>query len=150
MLRHLDYPPVWLSGFAVAVWAWAEVGLPGSVMPAAWMRVLALMLTGAAGCIMMAALIAFHRARTTVVPHRVPSALVTGGVFRLSRNPIYLADVMALMALALWVGAPGAVILVAGFVRVLHLRFIIPEEARMRAAFGEAYDAFAARTRRWI
>lgn len=150
MLRHLDYPPVWLAGFAALVWLWAAAGLPGTALPAPWLRALAVALVAGGVGLMGMAVLAFARARTTVVPHRVPSALVDSGIYRLSRNPIYLGDVLVLIGWALWLGALGALVLVPGLVYVLHQRFILPEEARMAARFGEAYRAFAARTRRWL
>ena len=150
MLRHLDYPPIWLAGFAALVWLWATAGLPGVVAPAPWLQAVAVGLIACGLGLMGMAVLAFARARTTVVPHRVPSALVSHGIYRLSRNPIYLGDVLVLIGWALWLGAPGALVLVPGLAYVLQRRFILPEEARMAAQFGPAFQAFAARTRRWI
>lgn len=150
MLRPLDYPPVWLAGFAALAWGWAAAGLPGVLEPSQGLRAGAVALISGGIGLMGMAVLAFARARTTVVPHRVPSALVTGGIFRISRNPIYLGDVLVLAGWALWLGAVGALVLLAPFAMVLQSRFILPEEARMAARFGPEFDAFAARTRRWL
>ena len=150
MMRHLDLPPVWLATFICAVWLWQALGLPGSAPPGGALRLAGLVLVGLGGGLMVLAVAAVARARTTVVPHRVPSVLVTDGIFRLSRNPIYLGDVLGLVGAALWLGAPGALVLVPGLIWCLTVRFILPEEARMRATFGAAYDSYAARTRRWV
>lgn len=145
--QMIDLPPVWLAAFAALVWA------AGAVVPVE---------TGAAGEWAGAALVAvglalmagaaweMWRARTTIVPHRRPAALVTGGVFRLSRNPIYLGDALILAGLCLRWDAPHALVLVPAFAAVIASRFIRPEEARLRAAFGGAFEAWAARTRRWL
>ncbi|MFN3938386.1 MAG: methyltransferase family protein [Gemmobacter sp.] len=146
-MRHLDYPPVWLAGclglalLQQAVWPTA---VPG------WLAAAGTGLALAGAAIMAAAAVEFARARTTIVPHRAPAALITGGIFRLSRNPIYLADALILAGLALRWGAWPSLVLVPAFVAVITARFVRAEEARLRAAFGSAFDAYAARTRRWI
>jgi protein-S-isoprenylcysteine O-methyltransferase Ste14 len=67
---------------------------------------------------------------TTIIPRRNPSALVTGGLFAWSRNPIYLADALILLGAILWLDAVLALPLVAGFVWLIQTRFIRDEEAR--------------------
>nr|WP_255618429.1 isoprenylcysteine carboxylmethyltransferase family protein [Roseibaca sp. Y0-43] len=96
------------------------------------------------------AALSFLRARSTIVPHEVPAKLITGGLYRLSRNPIYLADLMLLGGLALVWGSVAGLVLVPALARILTRRFIEPEEARLRAAFGPEAEAFFQRTRRWI
>jgi protein-S-isoprenylcysteine O-methyltransferase Ste14 len=147
-LRHLDYPPVWLAGFAVLAWAiaWA-LPFPG---PGPVLRAAGGALVGAAGLLMALAVVEFLRQRTTIVPHRDPSALVRGGIYRLSRNPIYLGDAAVLAGLALWWGSVPALLLVPLFLRVIRRRFVEAEEARLRAAFGADAEAFMARVRRWL
>ena len=100
--------------------------------------------------LMLAAVAAMARARTTVIPHRAPSAQVTGGVFAWSRNPIYLGDVLILTGAILWLDAALALPLVAAFAWLIQRRFILPEEARLKAGFGAAYADWSARVRRWI
>jgi protein-S-isoprenylcysteine O-methyltransferase Ste14 len=138
-----DYPPVWLAGFAGLAWGQAQVwpmaGLPtaGGVLVAA-------------GVVLMAvAAVQFALARTTIVPHETPSALITRGAYGLSRNPIYLADAVILAGLCIVWGAWAALLLPV-FVVVITTRFIRPEEARLRAAFGAAFDDWAAQVRRWV
>ena len=76
--------------------------------------------------------------------------LIYGGAFAFSRNPIYLADLIVLVGwLMIW-GAAAPFVLIPAFAWIINTRFIAPEEARLQAAFGEAFTAYAARTRRWI
>jgi protein-S-isoprenylcysteine O-methyltransferase Ste14 len=104
-----------------------------------------------AGLVLMgAAILQMARHRTTVIPRRDPSALVTDGVFSLSRNPIYLGDAMILLGAILWRDAVLALPLVVSFVWLIQTRFIRDEEARLTLAFGPEFDLWAARTRRWI
>lgn len=146
MKPTLDYPPVWLIAFMAAAWGIAQFHAPfGDTLLWAG-RVL----IGAGLAMMIWAAIAFRRARTTIVPHAPPSALVDTGPFRLSRNPIYLADLVVLAGWCVSLGAPLAIVLIAPFAWVLHSRFILPEEARLSEHLGQAYDTYCARVRRWI
>ncbi|GGH46503.1 isoprenylcysteine carboxylmethyltransferase family protein [Frigidibacter albus] len=146
-LKALDYPPIWLAGFAVLAWALGAVplrlfGPSGGTVGAG--------LIGAGLLLMLAAAAQMLLARTTIIPHREPGALVTGGVFRLSRNPIYLADALVLAGVIVLRDAPLAVPLLPLFMAVIQKRFIFGEEARLRAAFGPDFADYAARTRRWL
>jgi protein-S-isoprenylcysteine O-methyltransferase Ste14 len=143
----IDLPPVWLAAFAVLVW------LAGRLWPvplggAAHLAGLGLIVAGVG--LMIAAAWEMRRRRTTVVPHQQPTALVTSGVFRFSRNPIYLVDALVLAGLCLRWDAPAALLLVPLFMAVIAQRFITAEESRLRDGFGPAFDAWAARTRRWV
>ncbi len=75
--------------------------------------------------------------------------MITAGVYAHSRNPIYLADAMILAGAAL-VWDAAALILVPLFMAVITWRFIQDEEAGMRAQFGDAFQGYAARVRRWV
>jgi protein-S-isoprenylcysteine O-methyltransferase Ste14 len=92
----------------------------------------------------------FRAARTTTVPFETPSTLVTRGPYRFTRNPMYLG-----LAL-LYVGMAGIQALgwpvIAMLLLVLYVdRVVIPaEESRLRKAFGDAYERYCARVRRWI
>lgn len=146
MAKEIDFPPVWLAGFAVIG------GIIGRIAPIEFgfnsVIGAALILVGLALMLVAAGQMAL--ARTTVIPHRDPSSLVMGGVFSLSRNPIYLADALILAGLYLHWDAILALPLVAVFMAVITRRFIRPEEARLQAIFGEIYDEYRARTRRWL
>lgn len=108
----------------------------------------ALVVAGLALMLAAAAQMIAHR--TTVIPRRQPSSLVTGGVFAFTRNPIYLGDALVLAGAILWWDALLALPLLPAFVVLITRRFILGEEARLRAGFGEAFTAWAARTPRWI
>lgn len=143
-MRFLDLPPIWLAGALALTWV-SPWGLPwGTTF---WPGIILLVV--AAG-LTLAALREFARARTTIIPHLQPAALITSGVFRWTRNPIYVADVLILAGLALIWGKIFGLVLVPVLVILLERRFIRGEEARLSAAFGPAFDAYAARTRRWL
>lgn len=147
-MRHLDYPPVWL--LAVLGLAWAQVALLPMGQGPGWLRHLGTAIALAGGALMLLAVPEFLRARTTIVPHRVPGTLITSGIYRISRNPIYLADALILAGLCLRWGAWPSLVLVPLFAAIITRRFILPEEERLGAAFGRDYSAYTARVRRWI
>ncbi len=145
-MTHLNMPPVWLIGFMVATWGLARLWAPLGDMLVWPGR--GLIAVGIALIVWSA--LAFRRARTTIVPHRNPSALVETGPYRFSRNPIYLADLVILAGAALIFGAPLALILLVPFREVLLRQFILPEEAVLERDLGRAYLDYKARVRRWL
>lgn len=147
-MRLLDYPPVWL--FAFLGLAWAQAALLPTPFGAAWAPWVGAGLALVGLGLMGAALPQFLRARTTVMPDQQPAALITTGPYRFSRNPIYLGDVILYAGLAIRWQAWAALLLLPVLAWVLSWRFIRPEEARLRARFGADFDAWAARTRRWL
>jgi protein-S-isoprenylcysteine O-methyltransferase Ste14 len=123
---------------------------PWPFLPDALGRVLGIVL-GAAGLLLAAPAIAsFRRARTHPEPWRPSTALVTTGIYRFTRNPIYLG--MALVALGVAFFANSAWALLALPLAMLAIRWgvIAREEAYLTRRFGGEYLAYKARVRRWI
>lgn len=148
MRRTLDYPPVWLMGAIALVWVEARL-VPG-VIAFPYVRPVGEVLFWSGLAVAALAGLSFVIARSTIIPHQTPSALITGGLYRISRNPIYLADVMILLGVSFKWGAVSGLLLAPVFMAIITARFILPEEARLRDAFGAEAEAFFARTRRWI
>jgi len=151
MLKWLDMPPVWLAGFAVVAWlqsAFAPMGLSfgQSFVP----DLLGGLLVGGGLLLMALAVFEFRRARTTIVPHRTPSAMITDGIYGRTRNPIYLGDALILAGLVLFWDAVPALVLVPLFVWVIERRFILPEEGRMRRTFRADFARYERKVRRWV
>ena len=94
----------------------------------------------------------FIHAKTTILPHHFSGTtqLVTTGVFRLSRNPMYLSLVLWLVAFALWLGNPLAWAVLPLFIGALNRFQIQPEEHFLHAKFGDTYAQYCQRVRRWI
>lgn len=148
ILGWLDLPPVWLVAFGAAIWAWAKL-TPFAPMQRPGVTEGGVALIAVALILMVWAAVEFRRHRTTLIPGEEPSALVTGGPYRFSRNPIYLADALILVGWCLTQGALIPMVLVPVFMWVIERRFILPEEDRLRAAFGEGFTEWASRVRRW-
>lgn len=158
-MKWIDLPPVWLAGF-VALTYWIGTfdflttrpgfdvfGLSVAEHSFGWGGEL---LIGAGLVAMVAAVIEMGRLRTTVIPHRDADVLVQTGIFAYSRNPIYLGDILVLTGFAFVWNAPLALLLVPVFVWILRTRFVLPEEDRLAAKFGDAFDDYCDMTRRWI
>jgi len=94
----------------------------------------------------------FWRNKTTISPVDLESAsaLVTSGVFRFSRNPMYVGFTAMLVGWAVCLAAPWALVGPVAFVLFTNRFQIIPEERVMRDKFGQAYDDYQAQVRRWI
>lgn len=97
-------------------------------------------------------LLAFVRRRTTISPlspHK-SRALVTSGVYRLTRNPMYLGMVCLLSAWAVWLAALLPWLAPLGFVLYITRFQIRPEERVLTEHFGPVYTDYARRVRRWL
>lgn len=91
-----------------------------------------------------------HRARTTILPHRASSAFVAEGPFKVSRNPIYVANVMIVTGLGL-VFANAWYLPLAVAVGLLINALAIPgEERHLEHKFGKHYRDYKKKVRRWI
>lgn len=146
MRFELRIPPLLLFGLiALVMGLGAGEGSGGVALSLA--LVLALVGSGLG----WGALMHFARERTTVNPIRLQQSrvLVTGGVYRISRNPMYLGLLCWLMALACYLG--GILVWLGPLVLFGWLtRFqILPEERALRARFGVAYLNYCRRVRRW-
>jgi protein-S-isoprenylcysteine O-methyltransferase Ste14 len=134
------------AGWALARWRpWPIVdGAARWRMPAAALCVLICL------AIFVAAFTAFHRSRTTLVPNRAASALVTGGVYGRTRNPMYVSLVFLYLAFALWLNDAWMLVLLPVVVLAIDRLVIAREERYLTSAFPEEYRAYRARVRRWI
>lgn len=97
-------------------------------------------------------IVQFVVSKTTIDP-RTPSKttkLVTNGIYRFSRNPMYLALLMILLAWGLWLGNAFNTLLVAGFVGYMNKFQIVPEEEALRAIFGREFRYYCTQVRRWF
>lgn len=92
----------------------------------------------------------FNRAKTNINTFYKPDHLVTDGLFRYSRNPMYLGFATVLAGTALVLGSWEGLIIAAGFVIIADRWYIGFEEAAMAETFGEAYKAYCRTTRRWL
>lgn len=113
---------------------------------------LSVLLSLAGVVIALLGVVAFRRAKTTVDP-RYPeqaTSLVIGGVYRRTRNPMYLGMLLVLLAWALYLGSGLSFVVLIGFVAYMTRFQIIPEERFMTQSFGDAYTRYQQTVRRWL
>ena len=98
------------------------------------------------------ALFQFYKAKTTVDPTKPAKAsnLVVNGLFKFSRNPMYLAMLLVLLALGLVLGNAFNTIIAAAFVEYMNRFQIVPEERILLNKFGRTYKEYCTLTRRWF
>src|SRR5262245_32075523 len=95
-------------------------------------------------------LLTFHKARTTTVPGRASSQLVTWGPYRWSRNPMYVGLTLAYLGEAGILQQVWPVLLLPLTVAYVNWVVIPVEEAKLKEVFGEEYERYRARVRRWV
>lgn len=102
--------------------------------------------------IILAAILTFRRLQTTVNPLQPTKAtsLAISGIFRLSRNPMYLGMLLILMAVSLASGAVAGLLLLPVFIAYITFFQILPEEQAMRELFSDQYADYCKKIRRWI
>ena len=147
--RWLDMPPVWLVLMIALAYGLDRIvpGLGFGLDVTRWLGKLLIALGLGMLCV---AMWEFMRARTTVIPGEQPTVLLRRGLYRWTRNPIYLGDAMILTGLILWWDVLPALILVPAFATIITKRFILWEEAALSAKFGLAFSEWAGQVRRWI
>lgn len=98
------------------------------------------------------AALAFVKRRTTLLPWAPErtETLVVSGLFRISRNPMYLGQALLLTAWVLYLGTWPALAAVPAYVLYMNRFQIGPEEQVLAAKFGPTYEAYRARVRRWV
>ena len=149
-MKWFDLPPVWLAGFAAAAYVQGHYYRMGLSLAHPVTLLLSGLLVGGGLVLTGLAVMEFRRHRTTIVPHQEPVQLIQTGIFKRSRNPIYLADVLILTGLILWWDAVLSLVLVPVFFWILETRFVIPEENRLRRIFRADFARYAQKTRRWV
>ncbi len=149
MPRRIIYPPVWLLLGLVSIFAldklapgWRYTGLVAQLVGAA------VILSGLALLVLAGGL--FKQAGTDLVPFKNVTALVTSGVYRFTRNPMYLGMVAVLLGTAITVGAANALAIPLLFAVIVEFRYIRPEELLLRQLFPDEFEAYCQRVRRWL
>lgn len=112
----------------------------------------AILISVSAITLMVVAVAHMWRAKTTVNPLNPESAshLLVNGVFGLSRNPIYVADAMLVIAAAVYWATMWGVVWLAGFVLYMNRYQIQTEEKALQDVFGADYANYKNTVRRWI
>ena len=144
-------PPAVAAVVAVAMWGTSKLApllqVPNALRLGA---AVAIVLVGIG--FSAAGILAFRRARTTVNPTKPEEAtsLVNSGVFRITRNPMYVGLAFVLVALAVFLSSAWALLGPVAFVLYIGRFQIAPEERALTRLFGREYADYRARVRRWL
>ncbi|TQV78257.1 isoprenylcysteine carboxylmethyltransferase family protein [Exilibacterium tricleocarpae] len=150
--RELKIPPLLLVVlFTVAMWAVSLATPNFDVAPAIrYAGAVFFTLPGVVFCLY--GVLHFRQAKTTVNPLTPDSAtaLVSSGVYRISRNPMYLGFLCLLLAWATLLANLFALLLALLFAPYMNRFQILPEERALQSLFGADYNAYRQQVRRWL
>ena len=151
MLKHLELkvPPV-VVFIAALLLTWYCGSIDVMPLPHP-LRPFGFVMFVAGGLIGVAGVVAFRQQRTTVNPHRPQNAssLVDGGIFTYTRNPMYLGLVVGVAGAAFIVRDASGLVFALLTMAYLQRFQIIPEERFMHELFGDEFNQYCQRTRRW-
>jgi protein-S-isoprenylcysteine O-methyltransferase Ste14 len=145
----ISCPPMVFAGALAAgmLWSWM---IPSPKFSAESLKVLGAMLGVFGTTLAFWGAYTFRRAGTHVRPSRPVTALVTGGPFRYSRNPFYLAMTVIYIGITLYVGFLWPLVTLVPALIMVQWRIVRREEQFLESRFGEDYRAYKARVHRWI
>lgn len=143
-------PPAVMAIFAVLMWGIAQVTPAFNIGPLG--NIISKIFLIAGFAILFIAAFYFFKAKTTLNPINPSSssALVTTGLYKFSRNPIYVADVLFLLSWGFYMSNIFSLLIILGFMPYLNRFQIVPEERALEELFGADYAAYKRNVRRWI
>ncbi len=144
-------PPLFAIIVAIAMWCTSMLS-PALHVPFEPHVFLAAFVACVGGVFAAAGAISFWRAKTAVNALKPASAssLVTSGVYRITRNPMYVGSLFALIGWAIFLSNLSTILGPVLFMLYIHRFQIIPEQRALSAKFGQAYTDYARRVRPWL
>ena len=133
-----------LAGFGFDLAVDAEPSLPG------WVKKVGGALVVGGGGVLLAGLVTLWRAGTAIDPMKTSTALVTHGVYGLTRNPGYLGSSVLYAGVALLGGSLASLLLLPAVIAFVGRFVVRREEAYLRQVFGTSYEDYCSRVRRWL
>lgn len=142
-------PPLIYAVPLVAGWYLNRTN-PFPIMPAQYAQWIGLSAIAVGVVLMVFAGVQFWRKHTSVIPYSPTTAIVQSGPFRISRNPIYLADTVCYVGVAILLNTAWPMLLLPIVLLVMHRGVILREERYLEQKFGPEYIDYKTRVRRWI
>ena len=149
---ELKLPPAALTLIVGAMMWITSEPMPADNYAISWVVTISVITLSVGAFFSVMGVIEFKKAKTTVDP-RVPqqtSSLVNSGIYKLSRNPMYLGFLLMLIALAIYLSKIYAFLFLPLFIIYMNRFQILPEERFMKNMFGEEYASYLSKVRRWI
>lgn len=149
---ELKIPPLLVLFIVAGVMLGVTYAAPALSFRMPGRAAVALALGGLGAGAAIAGVIAFRDRHTTVNPltPSASSAIVTGGIYRVSRNPMYLGFLLILAGWMAYLSNAGAALFLPAFAAYLTRYQIEPEERALLAKFGSQYAEYMSRVRRWV
>jgi protein-S-isoprenylcysteine O-methyltransferase Ste14 len=148
-ISPMVHPPVVALMFIVIAYFLGRF-VPLPFFAPAILRYVGLALTFVGFLLGIGAFIEFRKAHTTLNPHGSAKQLVTSGIYRFTRNPIYLGFLLMVIGIPLNSGLYWGMLLAPFYVLMIHRLIIRHEEAYLERKFGKAYTSYTSRVRRWL
>jgi protein-S-isoprenylcysteine O-methyltransferase Ste14 len=144
-------PPAVALVIAAAMWGISLI-VPALEAPVAARAIAGIVLALAGGGVALSGNIALRRASTTINPWKpeTASALVTSGIYRYTRNPMYVGLLLLLLGWAAFLSSPFVFLGPVVFVLYISRFQIVPEERALSALFGAAFTDYQSQVRRWL
>ena len=149
MVKRVIYPPMWLLIGIIIIFVLNEyfpgvryTSLEGQLAGGVFIVIGLALLVIAGGL--------FQRAGTNLIPFKEVTALVTTGVYRYTRNPMYLGMALILLGVSCTTGVGAGLLVTLAFMVIIDVRFIRPEEEMLRGLFGDSFDSYCRQVRRWL
>lgn len=149
---ELKVPPVVVVALTAGLMALTARVLPMSPWHFTDAKSLAWAFVAAGAFIAVAGVIAFRKAKTTVNPMKPSesSTLVASGIYRFTRNPMYLGFLLALFGWGIWLASLPSLVWLIAYVLFMNRFQIIPEERILKAKFGASFESYRKHVRRWF
>jgi len=144
-------PPLVMLTFAAIMWGVSRVDQNAELSQLISSVLVSVLLLLGVGFAFFGVL-SFKASKTTINPLQpeTASALVTSGVYQITRNPMYVGFVIFLLAWAVYLGSAWSLVCIAGFMAFIQRFQIVPEERALLSLFGQEFEAYMSRVRRWL
>jgi protein-S-isoprenylcysteine O-methyltransferase Ste14 len=145
-------PPVVGLLFALIIWAISRVTAPLIIFNSQQILVVVVGMLIVGFGFAISGGISFRIAKTTVNPLKpeTASALVTSGVYKVTRNPMYVGMAIILLAWTVYLQVPFALFAIVGFIAYIQCFQIVPEERALKMLFGSEFERYQSKVRRWL
>lgn len=143
-------PPPVIYAVPLAVGWYVNSLDPFPMMPPLYAKWIGIALIGVAIVLMLLAGLQFSRRHTSMIPYRPTTAIIQSGPFRVTRNPIYLADTVCYVGVAILLNTAWPLLVLPLVLLVMHHGVILREERYLEQKFGDEYNSYKMSVRRWI
>ena len=143
-------PPPLIYGIPLAGGLYMNRTYPFPVMEAQYAQWIGIALIVIAVVIGVSAFAQFWRKRTSVMPYRPTTAIIESGPFRFTRNPLYVSLALGYIGIAILLNSAWPLLLLPLVLLVMHRGVILREERYLAQKFGDEYNSYKLRVRRWL